>query len=65
MNFTKICKAGSNSQKHILKNLNCGLADLDGSRLRVLRTSQGSLFGAKTQKGSGGSFVNRQGPNKS
>ena len=50
--------------KHVLKNLNCGPTDLDGSRLRVLRTSQRSLFGTKTQRDSGGSFVNHQGPNK-
>ena len=48
--------------KQNLKNLNCGQVDLDGSRLGVLGTSQRSLFGTKTQKGSGGSFVNHLGP---
>ena len=38
-----------------------GPADLDGSRLRVLRTSQGSLFGIKSQKETSSSFVNHQG----
>ena len=37
--------------KQNLKNLNCGQVDLDGSRLRVLRTSQRSLFGTKNSKG--------------
>jgi hypothetical protein len=36
--------------KQILKNLNCGPAALDGSRLRVLRTSQRNLFGTNTQR---------------
>ena len=48
--------------KQNLKILNCGQVDLDGFRLRVLRTSEGSLFGAKTQKGSGGSFANHLSP---
>ena len=62
MYFTKNGKSGPNLQQQNLKILNCGQVDLDGSRLRVLRTSQGSLFGSKTQKGSGGSFVNQLGP---
>ena len=61
MNFTKKGKSGPNLQQAKFEKLNCGPVDLDGSRLRVLRTSQGSLFSTKTQKGSGGSFVNHQG----
>ena len=45
-----------------LKILNCGRVDLDGSRLGVLRTSQRSWFGIKTQKELGTSFVNHLGP---
>ena len=62
MNFTKICKSGSTGSKHILKNLNYGPVDLDVSWLMVLRTSQRSLFGTKTRRDSGGSFVNHLGP---
>ena len=35
--------------------------DLDGSRLRVLRTSHRSWFGVRTQKKFGTSFVNHLG----
>ena len=62
MDFTKNGKSGPNLQRANFEILNCGQVDLYGSRLRILRTSQGSLFGTKTQRGSSGFFVNHQGP---
>ena len=57
-NFANMAQTCS---KHILKNLNWRPVDLHGSWLRVLRTSQGNLFGGKTQRRTSGSFVNLQG----
>ena len=62
MNFTKMMNLVQNCSGQIMKYLNCGRVDLDGSRLGVLRTSQRSWFGIKTRKKSGTSFVNHIGP---
>ena len=56
MNLVQTCSEEN------LKFLNCGRVDLDGSRMGELRTSQRSWFEIKTQKVSGTSFVNHQGP---
>ena len=62
MNFTKMMNLVQNCSGKIMKYLNCGRVDLDGSRLGVLRTSQGSLFEIKTQNENGTPFVNHLGP---
>ena len=62
MNFTKMMNLVQNCSGQILKYLNCGRVDLDGSRLCVLRTSQRSWFEIKTQRETDTSFVNHLGP---
>ena len=55
MNFTKNGKSGPNLQQANFEKFELGIS---GSWLRVLRTSQRSLFGVNTQRENGSSFVN-------